>query len=184
MHDRDYEGWNALHYAAKGGNLNVFKMKEETLNSSDPLKVLCKETSYYETVLHICCMHKSVDICRYICNKLKSAPEIVNKVSTNLWTAAHYVAVEIKQDGSEEELIRILVDAGIDLKAKTEERKTVLIVACEHRNKRLVRYLVKEHPELLTIETDLLKKAAECDAEIKKIIDDAFENILLNEKNM
>ena len=94
------------------------------------------------------------------------------------------MAVEIKQDGSEEELICILVDAGIDLSAKTEERKTVLIVACEHRNKNLVRYLVKEHPELLTIETDLLKKAAECDAEIKKIIDDAFENILLNEKNM
>ena len=56
-----------------------------------------------------------------------------------------------------------------------------MIVACEHRNKRLVRYLVKEYPELLEIETDLLKKAAECDAEIKDIIDNAMENAVLNE---
>ena len=148
LHDRDYEGWNALHYAAKGGNLNVFKMKEETLNSSEPLKVLCKETSYYETVLHICCMHKSVDICRYICNKLKSAPQIVNKVSTNLWNAAHYVTVEIKQDGSEEELIAILVEAGIDIKSQSILGKTILTLAFEHRNNNLIDYLLTHHIEL------------------------------------
>lgn len=33
-----------------------------------------------------------------------------------MWTAAHCVAVEIEQDGSEEELIRILVEPGIDIK--------------------------------------------------------------------
>ena len=67
---------------------------------------------------------------------MKSRSKKINELKTKkLWAAAHYVAVEIKQDGSEEELIRILVDAGIDLSAKTKERKTVMIVACEHRKK-------------------------------------------------
>ena len=178
--DIDHKRWNALHFCAKGGNLDAYKFIEsKTVCSLDDQAKDCK------TVLHISCIHKRVEIAKYICNKLKSIKININEMKTKkLWTPAHYVAVEIKQDGSEEDLICILVEAGIDLTAKTEERKAVLIVACEHRNNRLVHYLVKEHPELLTIETDLLKKAAECDAEIKKIIDDAFENILLNEKNM
>nr|XP_022299685.1 serine/threonine-protein phosphatase 6 regulatory ankyrin repeat subunit C-like isoform X2 [Crassostrea virginica] len=160
LHDVDDEGWNAFHHAAKGGNLKVFKMIEEALKSSDPLDVLLQETFYFETVLHICCIHKNVEICRYICSKLKSAPEMVNKPSTNLWTAAHYVAVEIKQDGSEEELIRILVRAGIDLKSQSNHGKTVLTVAFEHRNDNLIDYLLTHHIELVKINTPKLREAA------------------------
>ncbi|XP_078339594.1 uncharacterized protein LOC111107388 [Crassostrea virginica] len=160
LHDRDDEGWNALHSAAKGGNLKVFKMIEEALKSSDPLEVLREETDYQEIVLHICCIHKNVEICRYLCNKLKSAPEIVNKVSTNLWTAAHYVAVEIKQDGSEEKIIGILVEAGIDLKSQSNQGKTVLTVAFEHRNDNLIKYLLDNHKELVNINTAKLREAA------------------------
>ena len=172
--DVDQNRWNALHFCAKGGNLDVFKFIEsKNVCTSDD------KTKDSKTALHISCIHKHVEIAKYLCNKLKSTGKNINDLKTKTWwTPAHYVAVEIKQDGSEEELIRILVDAGIDLAAKTEERKTVLIVACEHRNNRLVRYLVKEHPELLKIETDFLKNAAECDAEIKDIIDNALKNRL------
>nr|XP_022300024.1 uncharacterized protein LOC111108435 isoform X1 [Crassostrea virginica]XP_022300025.1 uncharacterized protein LOC111108435 isoform X2 [Crassostrea virginica] len=156
----DDEGWNALHSAAKGGNLKVFKRIEEALKSEHPLDVFRKETFYFETVLHICCIHKNVDICRYICNKLKSAPEIVNKVSTNRWTAAHYVAVEIKQDGSEEEIIGVLVQAGIDLKSQSNLGKTVLTVAFEYRNDNLIRYLLDNHKELVNINPAKLREAA------------------------
>ncbi|XP_078339593.1 uncharacterized protein LOC111107389 [Crassostrea virginica] len=160
LHDKDDEGWNALHYAAKGGNLKVFKMIEETLKSSDPLEHFLEETDYQETVLHICCIHKNVDICRYICNKLKLEPELVNKPSTNKWTAAHYVAVEIKQDGSEEELLGILVEAGINLKSQSNLGKTVLTVAFEHRNDNLIDYLLTHHIELVNINTPKLREAA------------------------
>nr|XP_022300197.1 uncharacterized protein LOC111108529 [Crassostrea virginica] len=160
LHDVDDEGWNALHSAAKGGNLKVFKIIDEAFKSSDPMEVFRKETFYQETVLHICCIHKNVDICRYICNKLKSEPEIVNKVSTNLWTAAHYAAVEIKQDGSEEELIDILVEAGIDLESQSNLGKTVLTVAFEHRNDNLIRYLLDNHKNLVNISTGKLREAA------------------------
>ena len=160
LHDLDDEGWHALHYAAKGGNLMVFKMIEETLKSSDTLEVYRKETFYFETVLHICCIHKNVEICRYLCNRLKSDPEIVNKPSTNLWTAAHYVAVEIKQDGTEEELIKILVEAGINLKSQSNLGKTVLTVAFEHRNDNLIKYLLDNHKELVNSNTAKLREAA------------------------
>ena len=52
-----------------------------------------------------------------------------------------YIAVEIQENS-------ILVDAGIDLKAKSDEGKKVLTVACEHRNNTLVNYLLGHHPEL------------------------------------
>lgn len=82
------------------------------------MELLCKETFNRKTVLHICCIHKHVDICKFICQKLNPTPQKINKVNDKLWTAAHYVAVEIQENGKEKELIRILVDAGIDLNAK------------------------------------------------------------------
>mgnify|MGYP003691716877 CR=1 FL=1 len=67
--DVDDEGWKTLGYAAKGGSLKVFKMIQEVLQSSDPLEVMCEETFYQETVLHICCVNKNVEICRSLFNK-------------------------------------------------------------------------------------------------------------------
>ena len=177
LHDIDDEGWNALHSAAKGGNLKVFKMIEEALKSSDPLEFLCKETFNSKTVLHICCIHKNVEICRYICNKLKSVPQKLNKVTTGLWTAAHYVAVEIQQNGTEEDLICILEDAGIDLKIKSKEGKTVLTVAFEHRNDNLINYLLNNHIELVNIDEAKLREAvAHCD-KYEEMLQKAFENV-------
>nr|XP_022296876.1 receptor-interacting serine/threonine-protein kinase 4-like isoform X2 [Crassostrea virginica] len=177
LHDVDDEGWNALHYAAKGGNLKVFKMIEDSLKSSNPLETLCTETFYYETVLHICCIHKNVDICSYICNKLKSAPHKLNKVSTNNWTAAHYVAVEIQQDGTEEKLISILEEAGIDLKSLSEQGKTVLTVAFEHRNDNLIKYLLTHHMELVKINTPKLREAVAHSNIYEEMLEEALQKV-------
>ena len=175
--DIDQDRWNALHFCAKGGSLDAFKFIES-------MDIRDDETLNSKTALHISCIYKHVEIAKYLCNKLKSTGKNINDLKTKtLWTAAHFVAVEIKQDGTEEELIRILVDAGIDLAAKTMERKTVLIVACEHRNKTLVRYLVGNHPELLKIEPDLIKQAAKYDAAIKEIIDNAVKKPDLEKQN-
>lgn len=178
LDDIDDEGWTALHSAAKGGNLEVFKLIERTLASTDPLECLVKETYNRKTVLHICCIHKHVEICKYICDKLKSTPHKINKVTRKYWTAAHYVAVEIKQDGTEEKLIKILVDAGIDLQAKSDEGKTVLTVAIEHRNKNLVDYLLDYHPKLVKIERAKLRDVAGFDNEIETKIENALQKLL------
>ena len=177
LHDTEKEGWNALHSAAKGGNLEVFKMIEECLKSADPLEILYKETHFKETVLHICCIHKNVDICKYICNKLKSKSHKLNKPSTNRWTAVHYVAVEIKQDGTEEELIRILIKAGVDLTSQSEQGKTVLTVAFEHRNDNLIKYLLKHHRELVTINTSKLREAVAQSNKYGEILEEALQKM-------
>lgn len=54
----------------------------------------------------------------------------------------------------------VLVKGGIDLQALTVDRLTVLGVACEHRNKNLIKYLLKNHFELVGVATTELRKAA------------------------
>lgn len=155
LHDVDAEGWNALHYAAKGGNLCIFMKIESVLKRS-----LCATTNDGKTVLHIACINNRVEICRYICSE-KSYRRIINsQIKIKRWTAAHYVAVEIKKDGAEEKLISILDKGGINLQALTDDKLTVLGVACEHRNTNLIKYLLENHFDLVGVETTELLKAA------------------------
>lgn len=155
VHDIDAEGWNALHYAAKGGNLHLYMELEKVLKRS-----LCAKTNDGKTVLHIACINNRVEICRHICSG-KSYKSIINsQIKIKKWTAAHYVAVEIKKDGTEGELISVLVEGGLDLQALTADRLTVLGVACEYRNTNLIKYLLEKHFELVGVETTELLKAA------------------------
>lgn len=139
---------------------------------------LCELTRDERTVLHIVCINKSTEICQYICDEKSYERIIYSKGEFKDWTAAHYVAVEIKEDEKEEELIRILVKRKIDLKAVSTDELTVLGVACEHRNRNLINYLLKNHSELLGVGTPDLKKAAKAsnDENIERQINEALEN--------
>lgn len=175
LYETDDENWNALHYAAKGGNLKVYITVEKFYENS----VRLSETTRDEkTVLHIACINKRTEICQYICGQESYKDIIDSRGSFKGWTAAHYIAVEIKQDGTEENLIRILVESGIDLKAFTTDGLTVLGVACEHRNRNLINYLLKTHSELLGVGIPYLKSAAKAsnDFKIQSQIDEALEN--------
>lgn len=155
VHDKDEDGWNALHYASKGGNLEVFKEIESFFKES-----LCETTGDERTVLHIACINNRIDICDYICNK-KSYKDIIDSTGERRgWTAAHYVAVEERHDGTEKTLIRKLVDGGINLHATTVDGLTVLGVACEHRNRNLVNFLLNEYNDLLGVGIEHLETAA------------------------
>lgn len=156
VHDKDDEDWNALHYAAKGGNLGVFQEIERLFKGR-----LCETTADKRTVLHIACINNRTDICHYICNK-ESYKDIINSTGEfRGWTAAHYVAVEEIHDGTEETLIRTLVDGGINLHATTVDGLTVLGVACENRNRNLINYLLNEYKDLLGVGIKYLETAAE-----------------------
>lgn len=172
LYDIDDEEWNALHYAAKGGNLELFKEMEISLGESK-----FATTDNGKTVLHIACINNQVNICRYICRPNSHYHKIINKkTKLKKWTAAHYVAVEIKEDGSEEKLIKLLHKGGLALEHTTVDGYTVLGIACEHRNKRLIDYLIKRHPYLLNIEQAKLKEVAEAtnDEEVISKINNAI----------
>lgn len=172
LYDIDDEEWNALHYAAKGGNLDLFKKMEETLRESKFATI-----DNGKTVLHIACINNQVKIGRYICIPDSEYHKMINKpTKLKKWTAAHSVAVEIKEDGSEKKLIELLHNGGLDLKYTTVDGYTVLGIACEHRNKRLIAYLIERRPYLLNIEQTKLKEVAEAtnDEEVILKITDAL----------
>lgn len=64
------------------------------------------------------------------------------------------------------------------MKATTVDGPTVLGVAFEHRNKRLINYLLNNHDTLLGVERDALKAAAKAsnDGYIVARITEALEN--------
>lgn len=66
----------------------------------------------------------------------------------------------------------------IDLKAVSKDKLTVLGVACEHRNKNLINYLLKNHSELLGVGIPYLKNAAKAsnDESIELQINEALDN--------
>lgn len=171
LYDVDDEEWNALHYAAKGGNIELFKEMEITLWESK-----FATTDNGKTVLHIACINNQVNIC----SPDSQYHKIINKTKKlKKWTAAHYVAVEIKEDGSEEKLIKLLHKGGLDLTYTTVDGYTVLGIACEHRNITLIGYLIKRHPYLLNIEQTKLKEEAEAtnDEEVISRKKDAIEEV-------
>lgn len=175
VYHTDDNNWNALHYAAKGGNLKVYKQVESVFKI---YARLCELTCDKRTVLHIACVNKSTKICQYICNNDLYQNIINAKCGFKEWTAAHYVALEIDEYGAGEELIRILVQSGIDLQAVATDGLTVLGVACQHRNKKLINYLLKEHNELLSVGIPCLRNAAQDskDENIISQINEALEN--------
>lgn len=102
VHDKDDEDWNALHYAAKGGNLELFKEIETFFKGLE-----CKTTCDQRTLLHIACINNRTEICKYICS-IGSYKSIINSTGEfGGWTAAHCVALEERQGGTEQNIIRI-----------------------------------------------------------------------------
>lgn len=73
---KDELGWNALHFAAKGGNLEILKYLLKKGLKADSL------TKDKKTILHIACRQKQVDICRYAVDNFQS--DLLN-AKTSLW---------------------------------------------------------------------------------------------------
>lgn len=142
------------------------------------MDVYAKKTRDERTVLHIACIKNRVEICQYICNQKQYKSIINSRGEFRDWAAAHYVAIEERYDGTEKNLIRILVNGGIDLYATTVDGLTVLGVACEHRNRSLINFLLNEYNELLGVGKIFLETAAKAsnDKYIEARIKEALQN--------
>lgn len=129
-------GWNALHYAAKGGNLIILRKLIE--NGMD-IGCLTKDG---KTILHIACIHKHPNICNYA---VKNLPENLLNVKTKKYglAAVHYLAVEKKEDGSETKILKILCECKkMDLTATCNKGCNQLEWAIDHLNIELIRGIV------------------------------------------
>lgn len=130
-------GRNALHFAAKGGNLMILKYLNE--NGLD-LKSL---TFDKRTILHIACIHKNVDICQYIVDHFSK--ELLNaRTNERGLTAAHYLGAESKGDGSELKILEIFCNSEMDLTVLSKRGLSVLDRAIDQLNVELIQAMVSQ----------------------------------------
>lgn len=134
----DNLGWNALHYAAKGGDLIILKklMKHG-------MDIGCLTTDG-KTILHIACINKHPEICEYAVKHLHK--NLLNaQTNNNGLTAAHYLAVETKEDGSETKILKILCECkNVDLLATCNSGFNQLEWSIHYLNLKLIREIVSE----------------------------------------
>lgn len=129
-------GWNALHYAAKGGNLDI--LKELHITYKIPIGSFTKDR---KTILHIACIHKHPKICKYAVECFHET--LLNvQTNTNGLTAAHYLAVQKKGDGSETKILDILCRSKMDLSATCFMGYNQLEWAIDHLNVELISAIV------------------------------------------
>lgn len=153
LHCEDYLAWNALHYAAKGGSLEIFEYLIE-----NGLEIGCL-TKDGKTILHVACIYKSLDISRYAVEHL--SPKLLNTVTnTTGLLACHYLAVETKEDGNEANILEILFNSDMNLKATCRVGFTLLEWAIDHLNIDLIQAVVSvKFREKCGVDTESLEKA-------------------------
>lgn len=180
--NKDALGWNALHFAAKGGNLKIL---EYLLNLKvEGMDISCK-TNDGKTLLHIACIHKTTKICKFVIDRfLKDEnleEDLLNATTTNNGlTAAHYLAVEKKEDGSEREILDMLVKTKqMDFSVKSNRGLTVLEFAIDHLNNKLIESIVNEYRDEFKINNEILDKCIydTKDESIKGILQTAVDEI-------
>lgn len=150
---KNHLSWNALHYAAKGGSLEILEYLIE-----NELEIGCL-TKDQKTILHVACIHKNLDISRYAVEHL--SPELLNTATnTSGLLACHYLAVETKKDGKEANILEVLYNSDMNLKATCRSGLTLLEWAIDHLNIDLIEAVVSvKFREKCGVDTESLKKA-------------------------
>lgn len=172
----DELGWNALHFAAKGGNLDTLRY----LLSKKCMKIDCR-TKDGKTLLHIACIYKQTSICEFVVSEFSE--ELLNaRTDKYHLTAAHYLGVEKKEDELESEIkiFEILAGSKMKLSAKSSKGLSVLDFAIDHLSRKLVTCMVKtEYREKLGLNPTILARCKENtkDDEIKRILQTAIDDI-------
>ncbi|XP_061179385.1 putative ankyrin repeat protein RF_0381 [Saccostrea echinata] len=132
------EGETVLHYAAFGGNTDVFKFLLEM-----GLDVQ-KKTNTGKTVLHMCCENAELEMSKYLVNKYPDLVEICDNDGIN---AIHYAVY-----GENIDVLKLLIDKDVDVRKKTNTGKTVLNICCRENGRlEMCKYLVNKYPVLLEI---------------------------------
>lgn len=123
LHEKNKEGWNSVQYAAKNGDIGVFKFLVEA-----GVDIANKSRNTGKNWLHTACEKGHVDICKYI---LDYMPELINYRDKNGQHAGHFAAKSGKT-----EIFQLLFDKSdtqMPLLAKaTSDNINILHVACKH----------------------------------------------------
>lgn len=139
IHSVDSHGWNALHFAAAKGHIEMFDILIEF-----GLNVESK-TNRGNTVLHIACLKCRLEMCRYIISKWLH----LVKERNNLNRTPIFAAVE----GGDINILKLLKQFDADEKAIVADNHTLLHVASEHSNYEICKYILQTYPESAKLST-------------------------------
>lgn len=131
------DGWNALHFAAKGGNLKIF----EALLSRD-LNIFQK-TNKGMTILHIAAKYCQYNICQYVLENSNFKP-VLKETSSQGKNACHYAA-----EGGCIEVLKLLAANGIDVTATTNDEQNIFHLACIYDKLDMCEYIASNHDSLI-----------------------------------
>ncbi|XP_062589127.1 serine/threonine-protein phosphatase 6 regulatory ankyrin repeat subunit B-like [Saccostrea cucullata] len=133
----DFRGFNVLHSAAWGGNINIFKnLMERGLD--------VKGTSNYgHTAVHESSMNGNFQLCKYL---VKNYLELVEVIDNNGESVLHKAAFAGNVD-----IFKLLVDKRLDITSTTNEGKTVLHLCCMNGNLQMCKYLASNYPCVVNI---------------------------------
>lgn len=142
LHAKNTEGWNSIQYAAKSGNLDVFKFLVENRvdikNESDQTKKNC---------LHTACEKGSLDVCKYI---IHVEPELLKKSSNSHQHVGHYAA-----KSGNTKILRFLIeqlDGDITnplLACPTKDKINILHIACKFARYDMCVLIADTYPSLI-----------------------------------
>lgn len=140
----DISGWNIGHYASKSGRVELLKFieKNETLRS-----LITAQTLSLKTCLHIACEFANYEAVEFLVTKFASLLHCKDHLN---WNALHFAA-----KGGSLKILKYLIENGLEIGCLTKDQKTILHVACIHKNLDISRYAVEHFsPKLLNTATN------------------------------
>ncbi|XP_033747561.1 uncharacterized protein LOC117332673 [Pecten maximus] len=160
MSMKDRYGRHALHFTAMSGNLECFKyiaaltLKGKTQEERQSLMVALVDNKYQRTVLHWACESGCRELCSFIC---EGHPYLVSQIDKNGLHCLHFAAVA-SDVACFEALTRFVLCDKPELESRnymesllTNDRRSVLHVACQSGNCDLAMYLCSTYPSLLSL---------------------------------
>lgn len=133
----DQNGWNVMHFAAKGGNLKIFQL----LQSQD-LDV-CTKTHDQMTVLHIATQSGHYDLCKYILEYREFKENLKSKSALGK-NACHFAA----ESGSVK-IFQLLIAEGISPEETTSNGQNVFHIACIYGKVEMCEYISECYVDLI-----------------------------------
>lgn len=140
LHAKNREGWSSIQYAAKSGNLEVFKYLVDK-----GVDIENKSQKTGKNCLHTACEKGHETICEYI---LRNKPELLEELDKNKQHVGHFAAKSGKTKILDLLLNHSLVDKAFIQKPPTDNIN-ILHIACRHARFEMCLCIVEEFPFMM-----------------------------------
>lgn len=142
LNAQNSEGWNSVQYAAKSGNIDVFRFLVE--NGVD---IRNKSLKTGKNCLQIACEKGNKEVCEYI---LEKAPDLVKGTDKYGLHVGHFAA-----KSGDTEILRLLIEeikkSNLDfpLEQGTIDNINILHIACRHARYNMCVEIADKYPNLI-----------------------------------